>query len=391
MSKTETNHQPLSVLLAACGGWYLPNTAKALETRNALAGLWMTGKNQTGVSPEKFHRCWPFHVAMKPFYHLAPQIWIERAFYAFFPIWRRWILSCQFPECNVVHGIMGYATELFDRVEGTGALKVVDCPNSHPTSYYGYWQRECDIWCPGEKVPIPQWMFARMNRELERADMILCPSLFVRDTMIHNGIPVEKCFVNPFGVDTSVFRPRELVPEKPRFICTGTICIRKGHQYLLRAFELVRKSLPEAELICVGDYKTDFRLEKAKWDGHYIHHKHLPHPELAALLKTCTAFVLPSVEEGFARVIPEAMAAGLPIVATHESGATTLVENGTEGLIVPARQPEALANAMITVAQDRELNKKMGEAAYLKGAVKNSWLDYGDRLLDKYKQLTEAW
>ncbi len=371
--------------LATAGAWHLRNTAKGFEARNALAGLWVTDKNSTSLAPGKFHRCWPYHVMMKPFYHLAPQIWTEKAFYAFSPIWRAWFNRQPWPTANVVQAIMGFATEPFDRAEKTGALKVVDCPNSHPTTYYGFWQRECDLWCPGEKVPVPRWMFARMNRELERADLILCPSIFVRDSMIANGIPAGKCFVNPFGVDTSVFKLRTHVPEKPRFICVGTICLRKGHQYLFRAFEKVRQVRPDAELICVSDYKCDFRNERPKWEGRFTHIKSLNHSGLSKLLGTCTAFVLPSCEEGFARVIPEAMAAGLPIIASHESGATTLVENNVEGFIVPARQPEAIAAAMESLAGDAALCESMGAAAYRKGAEKNTWQDYADRLLAEFR------
>jgi len=101
-----------------------------------------------------------------------------------------------------------------------------------------------------------------MNRELHRADVVLCPSDFVRDTMVCNGVAASKCFINPFGVDTEVFQSSEATPEVPRFICVGTICLRKGHQYLFRAFETVKKQFPTAELICVGRYKTDFRKER---------------------------------------------------------------------------------------------------------------------------------
>jgi glycosyltransferase involved in cell wall biosynthesis len=285
----------------------------------------------------------------------------------------------------VIQAVMGFASEGFDRAEAVGALKVVDCPNSHPTSYYGYWQRECDLWCPGEKVPIPRWMFARMNRELQRADVVLCPSLFVRDTMVANGIPAEKCFVNPFGVDTSVFTPRVATPARPRFICVGTICLRKGHQYLFRAFEQVRAALPEAELICVGDVKCDFRKEWPKWAGRFTHHRSLSHQQLSELLQTGTAFVLPSCEEGFARVLSEAMACGLPIIASYESGATTLVDDGVEGLII-SQQPAALATAMLRLAQDHALNQRMGSAAHQRGAIRNTWQDYGDRLLAEYQR-----
>jgi glycosyltransferase involved in cell wall biosynthesis len=321
---------------------------------------------------------------MKPFYRFAPQILTEKIFYAFFPFWWAWVKFQSLPLCNVVQAPMGYATELFDQYKSTQVLKVVDCPNSHPASYYGYWQRECDLWCPGEKVPIPQWMFARMRQELEMADLILCPSTFVRETMIENGLPENKCLIQPFGVDTKVFLPRQRLPSKPRFICVGTICLRKGHQYLFRAFELVKKRLPDAELICVGQYKTDFRHERPRWEGTFRHIPHLSLADLATLLQSCTAFVFPSQEEGFARVLPMAMAVGLPIIASHQSGATTLVKDGVQGIIIRAQDPQHIADAMVRIASDPKLNQKMGEASLQKGATKNTWQDYGDRLLDAY-------
>lgn len=383
----------MQVLFTTTRAWHLGQTAKAFAQRGALAGLWMADKNATGIPAERYRRCWPYHLAMKPFYHCAPQIWAERATYGFIGLWSAWLRrqlrSRNCPKIDAVHAIMGFASEIFDWADETGALKIVDCPNSHPTTYFGFWQRECDLWCPGEKVPIPRWMFARMNRELERADLILCPSDFVRDTMLANGIPAAKCFVNPFGVDTSLFKKRDTVPVTPRFICVGTICVRKGHPYLFRAFQIVKQKLPQAELICVGGYKCDFRKEKLKWAGTFTHHPHLTHPELAALLQTCTAFVFPSQEEGIARAQIEGLAAGLPLIGTHEGGATTLVEDGGEGFIVRGRDPVHIAEAMIRLGADAELNRRMSEAAYRKGTVQNSWQDYGDRLLAEYqKRLT---
>lgn len=377
----------MQVLLTTTRAWHLPNTARAFQARAALACLWMADKNTAKLPAERYHRCWPYHLAMKPFYHLASQIWSERATYFFLRAYTGWLRARLrrpgAPTFQVFQAIMGFASEGFDRAEAVGALKVLDCPNSHPTTYYGYWQRECDLWCPGEKVPIPRHMFARMNRELQRADVVLCPSLFVRDTMVANGISPEKCFVNPFGVNTSVFKPRVAPPARPRFICVGTICLRKGHQYLFRAFEQVRATLPEAELICVGEVKCDFRKEWPRWRGKFTHYPSLSHQTLSELLQTCTAFVLPSCEEGFARVLSEAMACGLPILASYESGATTLIQDGEEGLIV-SRQPAALAAGMLRLAQDEGLNRQMGTAAYHRGAIRNTWQDYGDRLLAEY-------
>ena len=374
------SEQKLKVLLAACGGWHLPETAKAFHARKALVALWVSVKN-SGLPLEKYRRPWPFHLAMKPFYHLAPQIWIERAFYALFPVWKSWLRKQDISDANVVQAIIGYGTELFDIAEKKGCLKVIDCPNSNPLTYYGFWQRECDLWCPGETVPIPRWMFARMNRELERADLIVVQSIFCKESMMLNGIPGEKVMVNPMGVDTAIFKKRFSVPAKPRFVSVATICLRKGHQYLFRAFEIVKKKLPEAELICVGDYKSDFRLERPRWENIFTHYPKLSHPKIAELFQGCTAFVFPSQEEGIARAQIEALASGLPVVGYHEGGATTLIQDGVEGFIVLGRNPEKIAEAMIKLATNPQLNEQMSHAAFQKGSVKNTWLDYGNRLL----------
>lgn len=380
----------MQVLLTTTLAWYLDRTAKAFQERGALAGLWMAEKNNTKLPPDRYRRCWPYHLAMKPFYHFAPQIWRERAMYGCQPIYERWLRSqlraARCPPIQVVQAITGVCTEAFNWADRAGALKVADCANSHPTTLYGYWQRECDLWCPGGNVPLPRRTFRLMNQELDRADVVLCPSTFVRDTMLQNGIPEEKCFISPFGVDTAVFKPRPAPPPKPRFVCVGTICLRKGHQYLFRAFARVKAQLPEAELVCVGDVKCDFRKEWPKWQHTIQHVERMQHAELAQLLQTATAFVFPSLEEGFARVLSEAMGAGLPIVATHESGASTLVRDGEQGFLVPSRSIESLAAAMIKIASNADLNQRMGTAAHAVGARRNTWQDYGDRLLAEYER-----
>jgi len=377
----------MNVLLASSRSWHMGHTSIALHKRGVLSSLLMADKKPRLLPAKFYRRCWPYHLAMKFFYHCTSQILEEKATYFFSYLYDSWLQKeLRIHSYDVIHSIMGFGIKGFQHASSKSALKVVDCPNTHPVTYRGFWQRECDLWCPGENVPIPGRFFRRMTQELEMADLILCPSVFVKETMLLNGIPESKCFVNPFGVDSHLFKSRSFVPTTPKFISVGTICLRKGYQYLFRAFELVKKVIPNAELICVGDYKRDFGKEKPKWDGLFTHIPHVDQPTLAGILQKCSAFVFPSQEEGFARVISEAMGAGLPIIASHESGATTLVRDGFEGLIVRGRDPHHIADAMVRLALDPELNRRMGEAAFQKGAVKNTWQDYGDRLLEEYQR-----
>ncbi len=85
-------------------------------------------------------------------------------------------------------------------------------------------------------------------------------------------------------------------------------------------------------------------------------------------------------------MISEALASGLPVIATHESGATTMVSDGVEGLIIPARQPQAILQAMEKLAVNRSLCEKMGVAGHAKSSQSNSWQNYGDRLLAEYQR-----
>lgn len=371
----------MQAILAACGSAHLRPIARSLEDRQSLAGLWIPDKNTTDIAAASYRRCWIYHLAMKPFYHLAPIGFLQKMSMILLPLWGSWIRRQQAPPFDVAYAIMGHGTELFDVADRTGALRVIDATSSHPTSYFGFWQRECDLWCPGEKVALARWLFARCNRELERADLILCPSKFVLESMVYNGIPEAKCALNPYGVNTSIFTPRAKVPEKVRFICVGGICLRKGQQYLLRAFQKARMTLKEAELVLVGNHFPDFRLERQRWAGAYTHYESIPVTDLARLLRESTAFVFPSNEEGFAKAIIEAMGAGLPIIATHQSGATTLVEDGVEGLIVRNRDVDHIAEAMIKVATNPQLNDRMGRAAYERGAKGNTWGDFADRVI----------
>lgn len=367
--------------------WHINHTAREAEKLGCLAAYWMGNKNSAGIPNHKYKRVWPYHLAQKAFYHFPFINLEERMRWNNLPFYDTWIRSQRLPDStNVVQAPMGACEALFELADKCDRpiLKVFDAPNSHPTSQFGYWQREADIYSPGYVVPVTQRIRSRIVREIELADLVLCPSVFVRDSMITNGIPAEKCFVSHFGVNTEIFKARDTLPTKPRFISVGSLTVRKGQQYLFRAFEIVKKQYPDAELICVGGIRPDFHKELIKWKGTFIHHMSVPHAELAQMLSSCTAFVMPSLEEGFARVLSEAMAAGLPILASYESGASTVVRDGVEGYILKPRDIQGIASAMIRMIENPELNTRMGRAAYEAGAISNTWADYTKRLIDEY-------
>jgi len=375
------------IIVASFNSWHMDHSAKAYQEEGNLVSIYNSLKNDKGINEDLYHRCWPFHLCMKLFYHiLSPLNWQQIQYRFFMPVFNTWLKRKKFNDFNIMQAISWGAKAPFDVAEKYGALKILDSPNSYPTIYDGIERREMALWAKRVKPSVPKHIIEQVVRDIERADIILCPSKFVYDSMLSNGIPKEKCRINYFGVNTNIFKPREKTPEVIRFVCVGSICLRKGHQYLFIAFEKLKKKYPAIELYCLGAVLSDFALQWQKWKSLVTFHGSLNHNELASLYQDTTAFVLASVEEGFARAIIEAMAAGLPILATYESGATTLVSDGEEGIIFKSRNADAIYDAMEKLILYPELSKIMGNKSGIKGNKSNTWYDYGKRNLNIFNE-----
>jgi len=369
--------------------WRLQHIAGESYKSGALSQLWLGTKRPSGLPKYVYRRIWPYYVSQKAFWHLPLKDLEERMRWKNLNFYDMWVRSRHLPsDCTVVYAPMGACLPLFQIADQQrpGIFKVFDAPNTHPAFLKNAWQGECDIFSPGYTIPIPDWAFARICTEIEQADMIMCTSDFVRQTMVDNGVPNEKCFVNPAGVDRKVFQPRKAIPSNPTFICVGSISLRKGHQYLFRAFSQLRKDHPEARLVCIGDIRPDFKQEWGKWSDIVQHHEHLTHSEVSEHLKISTAFVLASVEEGFAKVISEAMACGLPIIATRETGAESIITNNKEGYIIPSRSVDALIKHMSLLAVDRGATTTMGENSINRITKEFTWEKYTYKLIQEISQ-----
>jgi glycosyltransferase involved in cell wall biosynthesis len=108
----------------------------------------------------------------------------------------------------------------------------------------------------------------------------------------------------------------------------------------------------------------------------FVHEPPRPHAEVLRLMRTCDVFVLPSIVEGRALVIQEAMSQGLPILITANTGAEDLVETGRTGFLVPIRSPEAIAERLAWFADHRRETREMGGIARAKAAG-YTWAGYG--------------
>ena len=186
----------------------------------------------------------------------------------------------------------------------------------------------------------PEEELERRREERELADAILCASSFTRDSLIETGVEPGKIFVEPYGVDQSVFAPSE---EKfPRFSVAwaSSFTQTKGIGYLLEA--LARQPVPGIELVLAGYpygadgvalYEDRVRVRRLG---------HISREEIGRMMGRCHAHVFPTLVEGFGRNIIEAMASGLPVITTRHCAGPDLIEDGVSGFIIAIRDVDAI-------------------------------------------------
>ncbi len=177
--------------------------------------------------------------------------------------------------------------------------------------------------------------------------------------------------VIPNGIPPSPARPAHVAARSPQLppvvLYAGRLRSRKAVAVLLAAMPRVLAAVPSARLVVVGDGEQSARVAAAVRARGLATHVDLagslPRPAAMARLFDADVFCLPSTYEGLPLAILEAMAAGLPVVATAVSGNPEAVEDGVSGLLVPPESAAALADALIALLTDPERRRQMGEAA----------------------------
>jgi glycosyltransferase involved in cell wall biosynthesis len=205
----------------------------------------------------------------------------------------------------------------------------------------------------------------------ETGAVFICVSEHIRRSAIEWGYPAERTVVLPIGVDTDAIKP---VPfgEKPQIVHVARLVEKKGTADLLRAFATVRRAVPAADLVIIGEGPLRERLDVlAKQLGIADAVQFLgarTHAEVLAQVAAAQVLCLPSVTapngdmEGLGMVLLEAAATGRPVVGTNHGGIPEAVDDGVNGYLVPERDPVALAERLLALLGDPDLGERFGAA-----------------------------
>lgn len=291
---------------------------------------------------------------------------------------------------RAVYAYEDCAVEVFTVAKELGLRRVYDLP-------IAYWQTSQRLlWEEAERYP--DWeptlgatrdsaeKLVRKTRELELADLVVCPSEFVRESLPSDRM--AKCIVAPFGspmIDPQS-RSEQATANRPlRVLFAGTLSQRKGLADLFLAAKLLD---PKAiELVVMGSLLRPLNWYRQFAD--FVYERPRPHEDVLDLMKTCDLLVLPSIVEGRALVQQEAMACGLPVIATKNAGADDLILDGETGFIVPIRSPEAIAERISWFAKDRSRALGMGIAAQTRARAL-TWQGYGEKIVAAVRELIQA-
>jgi glycosyltransferase involved in cell wall biosynthesis len=224
----------------------------------------------------------------------------------------------------------------------------------------------------------PQFIIDRQMQEAELADFLLCPSKHVANSFIRYGIAAEKCKVIPYGANTQLFQPKRAEKNIFKILFVGTVGVRKGLIYLFKALEELRGKY-DFECIVIGGLEDQFKPIFEKYSHLFTHIPHVPHTELVNYYAQTSVFVFPSLDEGMALVQLEALACGVPVICTPNSGGDSVIEEGNEGFVVPVRDSKSIADKLQVLLENPHLVKSMSVKARTK-AMSFSWDTYGDRL-----------
>lgn len=296
---------------------------------------------------------------------------------------------------NLVHGVYAYedgALATFERAKKLGLKCIYELP-------IAYWElgrslmieeaERLPLWADtlGGGIKDSQKKLDRKTRELELADIVITPGKFVVDSL-PAWASKKALVIAPFGSPDIVEKMVNSTPKKNdvrrplRVLFVGSMGQRKGLADLFTAIKLLNNDA--IELVVLGSLQAPMEFYRSELTR-FTYELGRPHEAVLGLMRSCDVFCLPSIVEGRALVIQEAMSQGLPIIITPNTGGADLIIEGHTGFLVPIRSPEIIAEKICWFNNNRLKIPEMGRSAQ-EHAATYTWQSYGAKIINELKK-----
>jgi alpha-maltose-1-phosphate synthase len=370
--------------VAGISGTHPLELARQLASRSLLEAYYTTipASRTADVPANRTHR----HLALLPAIYAVNHGWISgRAAPRVQHLWGyefdRWIAARLAPT-DVAHALPGCGLELRRAAKRRfGALTVCDSGTSH--------ERFLDSLMHDEAVKagvdyrrVDDRHLRYVESEYEEADLITVPSSFARKSFVGMGIDPAKVAVTPYGAELRDFFPVGKRDDRFRILFVGTVCLRKGVTSLLEAVSQL--NLPNAELCIRGGDAPEAGQLLARYRGSIPLIRVPPQQrgKMRDLFSQASVLVLPSIEDGFGLVICQAMACGIPVIASRSTGGPEVIHDGVDGFLVDAGDSRTLRDRLTCLFENPDDRLEMGAAARTAIERFGGWKDYADRFVD---------
>ncbi len=300
----------------------------------------------------------------------------------FFDFW----VSHYIKKATIFYGWTHHALWSLKKAKRSKLLTILERANAHPLTYTRFLKDEYTKYGI-KKEPYHPLILKKHLKEIVATDYIAVTSQFTKQSLLENGIAERRILLTPLGVDTNHFVPGGVGSNEEvfRVVYVGQLCLRKGLQYLLKAWCALQ--LQHAELILVGDLHNEFQDILAEHLSRSKTIKVLAHvPDPVKLYQQASLCILPTLEDGFGLVVLEAMACGIPVIITEHTGAKDCVRADLDGFIIPPYSADAIADTLSYCYQHRSQLRKMGQNARQQ-AEKFPWTAYQDGIVNHLKRI----
>ncbi len=378
----------MKVVLSTIGRFHFFDLARQLERRGVLERIF-TGYPRWKLGGEGIPRervsTFPWLVVPRmalPRLGLFPG-WLERPLNNASHEWYDRYVASHLPPCDIFHGLSRYNLRAGRAAQAAGARYICDVGSSHILTQDALLREE---W---ERVGLPfrgidPRAIERELAEYELAESITLPSTFAVGSFMEHGLSGNKLAKVPYGVDLSRFEPVPVEDDgvfRVGFI--GALSVRKGVHYLAEAF--ARARIANSELVLIGSAQPESgRLLEPVRNLRVVRTGHIPQHQLKIWLSRFDVMVLPSVEDGFGLVLLQAQACGCPTIATVNTGGPDCTEEDENGFLVPIRDPDAIADKLVCLAENPDVRRAMSQAALERSRRVDTWDRYGESMVEHY-------
>lgn len=382
----------MDIVITVGGKWHAIQLAAQCYRRNILK-LLITSAPLSHIPktlPENKVKSIPWHFYSSK---LLNALWLNNKFYGKLSSYFGKFVSNELrkiDEPNIFVSWAGFGLEpirQYRKINSTTKI-VLERGSAHIQSSLAILTKEYERY--GFQYQYDQYNVDRELEEYALSDFIFIPSSFAYKTFLNKGIDSKKLIKVPYGVDIMDFKPLISKPNKSgkfTIVCVGKVCLGKGQQYLLESVKILNKKYYPVDLYLVGPVDKDIKSILNKYDEYITQVGKLSHKLVSKLLPQCDVMVLPTLTEGFARVIFESMASGLPVITTPNSGGEDIINNGENGFIIPIRDSKSIVEKIVYLIENPDVSITMGLKA--RNTVENgySWEDYGDRMHQEYQKI----